>query len=1457
MVVDFRTMNIDDRPVLVLKTPSGKVIQTLGFARNLECQFKFAETSQISFEVPAYVNGESVPNYDMLVGEMIIDMVGWGEFILQNPQTENDGIKEVKSCTAYSREYELTHKQIFIEEGTYNFWNPAAREGTLLQLIVDECPGWKVGYVDDALIGKYRTFDDLHDNAYNLMMNSFKKPFKCIFYFDTYAKTINALDANSDVVASPIYLSLQNLVKKVEVSEKSENLVTVLDVNGSDNVDIRAVNPLGTNKMYNLDYFMNEIHFDHDIIEAWRRWKSLFEERRQEYFALSVRRAMKTSEILTLNARKTDEQGELTKLESEQAINIRASTNGDETGMLAKQLVELKKSVDAQNEKIKATDAEIKKLESDNEKIVADLKKVIDEVSFENNFTEEQLTQIYPYFIEDSLTEASFVMNETSAFVDTTTTVTNKDISATITNCNLMRIKPRENGEGGTLDEQIYSFTGGNLELLYNTTLTDGTLTRWKITCEVNRGSAERSGQKIVETSTLAAGTIENLTTGNTITFSGGTFTMVGTNNGIGDDTTPDQDVPNVIYTGKSLICAVTGGDLYITSETTMMEQYAIEWDLYEYAEKELLKLAYPTYTFKVDSANFLALDDFKAFANHLQLGRRNYVDIGDKVLKPILLEVDISFDDLADFSLQFSDTYTGANNAFSLVDLLEQSVTMGHKLDASKFSYNDYVNSGAKTAVKEFVSGALDASKNIIINGENQEIKIDENGLHARKAKGGGDFEDEQLWIINNMIAMTDDGWETSKLAIGHFKDENTGMDNWGVVAPNIVGTLLAGENLVIESPKPSINGGPSGRSLFRVDGEGASLYNSKIEIITPLNPTSDGTARYGDIVLDPEIGFGLGIYEQYYNGSTSDGETINGIVQVDSNGKRKWNADVIRSGHTEEGRATFWVDMDGNLHFKGKLEGADGTFSGKLEVGDPSGEKTGTPKGVYLDSEGNLAIGGIYGPDDELDREPKAKFFVDNRGNMYAQSGKVEGDLYVNNLFFKDPQVEGWSSVLEDHNKIKSKYIDLGNIVLDGESGDVKILGNIDLGEATAINFGTFHPGMEYEYSEDGVSDWHKVKRDSDQYYRTVITSPTIDEDGNPSTIETPGTPIKIADELPDYIKATHIDMSQVSSPSFFGNHMYALSFNVVDHFLQMSDGSTSYGTKLGSMGQVNGNNGVGTTIGVGFSKDSDHYVICSTDGVRMQCGTYDGGLFIGNNIFVTDYSCTMAYSGYAKVDVMGKRGSLNAYSAAMYIGNDFDSGTGIRVSGGHILMVSGRNSSKEALTSIEMERGKIILDTSDPYNGEIKLDTRDITMKAFGFTLETTSGSITSKAAFSITASGSTKFTFSNAGIVQSSDRRLKENIKYSVDGDIVDQLKPAQFNFIGTDFTQYGFIAQDVQEVIPSVVSADSEDDDAMLGINYIGLIPFLTAKIQKQTKQINDLVSRITKLESKSEERGDA
>ena len=102
---------------------------------------------------------------------------------------------------------------------------------------------------------------------------------------------------------------------------------------------------------------------------------------------------------------------------------------------------------------------------------------------------------------------------------------------------------------------------------------------------------------------------------------------------------------------------------------------------------------------------------------------------------------------------------------------------------------------------------------------------------------------------------------------------------------------------------------------------------------------------------------------------------------------------------------------------------------------------------------------------------------------------------------------------------------------------------------------------------------------------------------------------------------------------------------------------------------------------------------------------------------------------------------------------------------------------------------------------------------------------------------------------------SDYRLKENVTTITDALYrVNQLKPRRFNFIiESDKTVDGFLAHEVQDIIPEATSGEKDalNEDGTpdyQGIDQSKIVPLLTAAIQEQQTIIEDLKARIEKLE---------
>jgi len=116
---------------------------------------------------------------------------------------------------------------------------------------------------------------------------------------------------------------------------------------------------------------------------------------------------------------------------------------------------------------------------------------------------------------------------------------------------------------------------------------------------------------------------------------------------------------------------------------------------------------------------------------------------------------------------------------------------------------------------------------------------------------------------------------------------------------------------------------------------------------------------------------------------------------------------------------------------------------------------------------------------------------------------------------------------------------------------------------------------------------------------------------------------------------------------------------------------------------------------------------------------------------------------------------------------------------------------------------------------------------------------------------------------------SDRKLKRNIKPIRSAiETVQQLSGVTYNYNTdvrpelrlSDERQYGFIAQEVEKVIPELVrpaiTPTGEEDDYVV-MNYDGIIPVLTEAIKEQQEIIDDqqavinrLLERLNDVESK-------
>jgi len=93
---------------------------------------------------------------------------------------------------------------------------------------------------------------------------------------------------------------------------------------------------------------------------------------------------------------------------------------------------------------------------------------------------------------------------------------------------------------------------------------------------------------------------------------------------------------------------------------------------------------------------------------------------------------------------------------------------------------------------------------------------------------------------------------------------------------------------------------------------------------------------------------------------------------------------------------------------------------------------------------------------------------------------------------------------------------------------------------------------------------------------------------------------------------------------------------------------------------------------------------------------------------------------------------------------------------------------------------------------------------------------------------------------------SDERLKHDISPIKNAlEAILQLQGKQYVLNSTGETQFGFIAQDVQPIIPSIVQSDNE----YLNISYIELIPFLVESVKQLHSENSALKKRMAETDA--------
>lgn len=281
-----------------------------------------------------------------------------------------------------------------------------------------------------------------------------------------------------------------------------------------------------------------------------------------------------------------------------------------------------------------------------------------------------------------------------------------------------------------------------------------------------------------------------------------------------------------------------------LTGYESEEERLKICKDLFDSANKELDTLCRPSLEFSMTMANILALPEFNSLIDQFQLGNFVRVHIRDGYVKRArLLEVHLNFDDLSDFNCDFGNLITTKSEIDKHAELLSQAVTAGKQVATSAGDWQKAVDKSNK--FEEELAAGLQNTAIQVGRASGQAITWDEHGFYCRKLQDGSDntYMDEQIAIINNKIVFTNDGWKTSKAALGEFEVDVNGdgvsEKMYGLIADAVVSGFIKGS--VIEGGSLKIGGQTGDQGTFIVNEDGS------VQILGPNN--DDLYASAGDV--------------------------------------------------------------------------------------------------------------------------------------------------------------------------------------------------------------------------------------------------------------------------------------------------------------------------------------------------------------------------------------------------------------------------------------------------------------------------------------------------------------------------------------------------------------------------------------------------------------------------------
>ena len=864
-------------PELLLMTKDFQKIGKLGEYTNWNVSVLGNSVDEISFDVAKYVDGKKNPLWDKITDLKVVEVMKYGRFEISVTYTDNT--KTVKSVHGYSLETELAQLYLndfhvndddamtmemndFDKDGNFIptvFYNPDDKNHSLLhRVIADKAPHWDIGYVtpyisldDDYTIEQstqfQRTFTADGTSIYDFLTQDVAEQANVVFIFDTIHRLINCyslsngLDENGDLkyiaIGSDtnVYISKENLAQEIVLESNKDEIKNCFRIKGGDdtiNAYVRAINVTGSNYIYKFDKFQQE-DMPKELIVRLNEYQKEIEIRRPQY--------QKTvEELFKAYDRKSELESSMMPGNADDSVDKWIATTAKEMyDSIKQQLIDNKVGVFKLSDYNKNYFIGV----SNNVEAMANiyndsrftLKMMSDKCSYDpttatwtGNFTltkvddesdyypktEGQKDQTFSVSIVGEENEGLFIkqkimrklnsqgildidediykyLSENEEFTDEK----RKEVYDYFNQYSLARLKSFRDGYDAcisTLQDSNIVSTDTNKNLIY-----DRYRTLLDITSELYNLRQSQVDKQINLISDIQNKQAE-------------------IQSGLDLETFLGVELYNIM-------CMYRREDTYensnyVSDSLSDSECLKKAQELVDIATKELNKACVVQRTISATLNNIFAIPEFEPLWDSFQL--YNYIRIrtDDELLKLRIIGVEVSGDTTSDFSVTFADKIESVDGTTSdTKSILDQAQSMATSYNSTVVQAKQGKN--AKNIFTDIYNNGLNAANAMIKTDDSESVTISSGGILAKRMDDVGFYGDKQLRITGNLIAMTNNNWETVSMALGEtsFTNPYTGeiSTGYGVIAENLVGKMMLTQKLYVASEKGNV----------QIDGNGITL--------------------------------------------------------------------------------------------------------------------------------------------------------------------------------------------------------------------------------------------------------------------------------------------------------------------------------------------------------------------------------------------------------------------------------------------------------------------------------------------------------------------------------------------------------------------------------------------------------------------------------------------------------